>query len=281
MVETLDRLIGDAAAQHGRLSTALASSDAESLGFSSAQAAALSSPLQLEVIVTLDEVTTWATQAHELQNLEILPSDRLVPWILSLTDLMAVVDLLDNAQLAHYLIRRQLLERDGRVEAHDELDWVGHYIAEGLYFGSFFESDDAPSLVRLLSYTEPIDSWYFARSGDRAVPTAKPEQPLPHGLRRLLRRLESERPEHWLLACVALLDGDTESRQLWSEAVEHVGRRVAIEGWSNTSQVFQGSTWCHPLRGPSRLFDCYTPCGPVIRLVEGLGTGRKELDCDR
>ena len=57
-----------------------------------------------------------------------------MPWVLSLTDLMAVTDLLQGAELVHYLLRRQRIERDGRIEAHDELDWVGHYLKEGLYF---------------------------------------------------------------------------------------------------------------------------------------------------
>ena len=130
--EEIGELIGDAARQHARLATALASNDAEHLGFSPAHAAALSRPLQIEVIVTLDEIVTWATQANQLTSIDILPPDRVTPWVLSLTDLMVVVDLLGGASLVHYITRRQRLERDRRIHTHDELDWVGNYIEERL-----------------------------------------------------------------------------------------------------------------------------------------------------
>ena len=97
--EDLGKLISDAAKQHARLATALESSAAEDLGFSPAQAAALSRPLQIEVIVALDDITTWATHASHLTSINILPSHRNTPWILSLTDLMVVVDLLQAASL--------------------------------------------------------------------------------------------------------------------------------------------------------------------------------------
>ena len=239
MITELDELIGEAADQHARLARALQDTAATDLGFSEDATRALSQPLQLEVIVTLDEVTTWATQAHELQSLEVLPADRTVPWILSLTDLMAVVDLLESASLAHYLVRRQRLERDRRIEAHDELDWVGHYIAEGLFFDPYFEGEEAPTRFRLLSYTEPIDAWYFTRQGDRTEnPASKPSQNIPDPLALLLRRLAEERPVHWLIASIALLDGDDESRNLWADGVVRIRSRVRSEGWSNTTQVF-------------------------------------------
>ena len=136
MLEELGELVGEAAEQHARLAQALELESPSSLGFADDETRALSRPLQIEAIVTLDEVTTWATQAHRLQGVEILPAERTVPWVLSLTDLMVVVDLLEGSSLAHYLIRRQRLERDRRIEAHDELDWVGHYLAEGLFFRS-------------------------------------------------------------------------------------------------------------------------------------------------
>src|SRR6266540_4343508 len=129
MRRDIGELIEAAAAQHQALATALANEGAAAVGFSDEQATALDAPLQLEAVVCLDDVTVWATEAHELKAIGALPVDRYVPWVLSLTDLMAVVDLLQGAELVHYLLRRQRIERDGRIEAHDELDWVGHYLA--------------------------------------------------------------------------------------------------------------------------------------------------------
>lgn len=231
-------LIEDAAEQHAKLAAALSSEGATAIGFSAAQAAAFEARFQMEAIVCLDDVTVWATEAHDLKKLGALPYDRHVPWVLSLTDLMAIVDLLEGAQLVHYLLRRQRIERDGRITAHDELDWVGHYISEGLFFDRYFDREDPPHLFRLLSYTEPIDAWYFTRDGVRTIEAPKPAQEIPANLDQLIQRLERERPRDWMLAVVALLDGDQESRELWDRAVVHAGERLPQVGWSNASQGF-------------------------------------------
>ena len=240
MKRDIGDLIEAAAEQHASLAAALDSEGAQAIGFSDPQAAAFRAPLQLEVIVCLDDVTVWATETHGLRRLGALPADRHVPWVLSLTDLMAVTDLLQGAELIHYLVRRQRIERDGRIAAHDELDWVGHYIAEGLFFDGYFDGDDPPDRFRLLSYTEPIDAWYFTRDGVRTIDAPKPDQGVPENLRLLIRRLERERPRHWVRAAIALLDGDQESRDLWDRAITHARERVPREGWSNASQIFDG-----------------------------------------
>jgi len=185
----VQKLIEAAAEQHRALALVLRSEGAKQIGFSDDQTEALESPLQIEAIVCLDDVTVWATETHKLRTLGALPEDRHVPWVLSLTDLMAVVDLLQGAELAHYLLRRQRIERDGRIEAHDELDWVGHYITEGLFFDRFFEGEEPSHIFRLLSYTEPIDDWYFTKAGLRTVkaPWCHRVSAPPASTRNLLR----------------------------------------------------------------------------------------------
>jgi hypothetical protein len=234
-------LIEDGARQHRVLRRALDKEGAGAIGFSSEQGAALERGYQFDVIVCLDDVTVWATEAHQLRELGVLTEDAPVPWVLSLTDLMAVVDLLNDSQLAHYLMRRQRLERDGRIQAHDELDWVGHYISEGLYFDDYFEGSTPPDVFRLLSYTEPIDSWYFTRAGVRTVPAPKPEQPMPKRFAALIERLADERPRHWLTATLALLDHDDSGRKQWDDFIRHAAGVIPGRGWSNASVVFDGS----------------------------------------
>lgn len=74
----------------------------------------------------------WATETHKLRHLVALPDNPLTPWVLSLADLMAVTDLLQGIALIHYVTRRIRLESKAKIEAHDELDWVGHYLTDGL-----------------------------------------------------------------------------------------------------------------------------------------------------
>ncbi|MEV7624140.1 hypothetical protein [Actinoplanes sp. NPDC089786] len=241
MLRHLKDLVQSAAQQHRDLATELGAHGGPALGFTGNQVRALAAPLQVEIIVCLDDVTVWATEAHELRSIGTLPADRHVPWVLSLTDLMAVTDLLQGSQLGHYMLRRLRLERDGRVQTHDELDWVGNYIANGLFFDGYFDAERPPDWFRLLSFTEAIDDWYFTRQGLRSVPAAKPEQPIPPMLKQLLHDLEVRRPDHWMLAGIALLNGDDDSRDKWEQGLLHVQLRAREKGWSNITQVFADS----------------------------------------
>jgi hypothetical protein len=234
----IGRVISDAAEQHTALDEAIHTDGLDSIGLAEDVVTALGQPIAVEVIVTLDDVTPWATETHELQESGSIAADRAVPWVLSLTDLMAVTDLLDGAQLIHYVLRRLRLERDGRIAAHDELDWVGFYIHDGLYFDGYFQGNDPPSRFQLAPYTTDIDAWYFSRAGSLPVPAAKPEQQIPQQLARLLTRLERERPNGWIVASLALLDGDHSSRQSWDAFLVQLPRSVGAKGWSNATQAF-------------------------------------------
>jgi hypothetical protein len=238
MVEDITAVVSDAAHQHARLTAALIDASPEALGFDEDQTAALRTPMTFEVVVCLDDVTVWSTETHKLRHLVALPETDQVPWVLSLADLMAVTDLLDGAQLVHFLTRRQRLEREGRVSAHDELDWVGNYIHDGLYFDVYFDQPSPPDVFRLLSYTEPIDAWYFARAGLIRASIPKPRQPLPDTVEALIRRLERDRPTHWLTAAILILNGDDESRTLIGRFMTHTIERANAAGSSNASQVF-------------------------------------------
>jgi hypothetical protein len=179
MKQNLAELIKEATRQHEAPAAALDQEGAVSIGLREHHEALEELPFQIEVIVTLDDVTVWSTHSHELQEIDVLPRDRPIPWILSLADLMAVTDLLQGTQLLHYLTRRLRLEAIGKIVAHDELDWVGYYIDRGLYFEGMFDGEEPISQFRLLSFTEPIDAWYSSREGLRTVPAPKPRQPVP------------------------------------------------------------------------------------------------------
>jgi hypothetical protein len=253
----LAELIKEAARQHQALAEALAYEGAEAIGLKDYRKALEKPVFQIELIVCLDDVTVWSTHSHELQEIDVLPRGRPIPWILSLADLMAVTDLLQGAHLLHYITRRLRLEAIGKVVAHDELDWVGYYIDRGLYFEGMFDGEEALSRFQLLSFTEPIDAWYLTREGLRTVPAPKPTQQVPPNVAALVSRLEQERPTHWTVAAMALLMGDDESRQLWEEClIRAVGRRFT-DGWSNATQVFDaiaGVTYYMDYRLPRELF---------------------------
>lgn len=227
--------------QHATLEAALGRQSPEALGFNSDQSRILRAPLQLEIVVCLDDVTVWSTEAHELSGRSGFADGRAVPWVVSLTDLMVVVEMVSGASFIHYLIRRHRLEQDGRITTHDELDWLGNYLKEGLYFADYFEGDHPPHVFQLLSYTEDFDNWYWHEEGFRSVPTNKPAQKIGTALASLLRRLERNQPEHWILGSLALLEGGQESRDRWEEMLEHCHEKAETDGSSDVTQVFDTS----------------------------------------
>ncbi len=237
MRKNIEELIEAAASQHKALADALRDEGAAAIGLSK-YSDALSKRFQFEVIVTLDDVTVWATDTHQLVQHGNLAEDRPVPWVLSLADLMVVTDLLHGSLLPHYVIRRQRLEKQAFVSAHDELDWVGHYLKEGLFFDRFLV--DGPNRMRLLSYTDFIDAWYLTRELEGVTPAEKPAPRIPEGLRGLLSRLENVRPAHWITASLALIDGDEAAWDEWNTFLVRARQRVQTVGWSNATQIYNG-----------------------------------------
>ncbi|MEU9666084.1 hypothetical protein AB0E25_10890 [Streptomyces bobili] len=235
MKKNIEELIEAAGLQHQALADALRDEGPDAIGLGQ-YSAALSKRFQFEVIVTLDDVTVWATDTHQLVQHGSISENRPIPWVLSLTDLMVVTDLLHGGLLAHYVMRRQRLERQAFVSAHDELDWVGHYLREGLFFDRYLV--DGPDRMRLLSYTDPIDAWYLTRDLEGIVPAEKPTARIPKELSELLSRLEDVRPEHWITASLALIDGDEESWGEWNNFLVRAQQRIRSVGWSNATQVY-------------------------------------------
>ncbi|MGC4111142.1 MAG: hypothetical protein QM747_12115 [Nocardioides sp.] len=242
MAEDIQGVINDASHQHARLAKALADHNAIAIGFTPEQDAALNRPVTVEVIVCLDDVTVWSTETHKLRRLVSVPNTPRLPWVLSLTDLFAVTDVLQGPELVHYLMRRLRLEGEERVSAHDELDWLGNYINDGLYFDDHFEGDRTPDNLRLMSFTGQFDTWYFSRAGMTSQSVPRPQQPMPTELRQLIDRLGRDRPRHWLTAGLILLNGDNEVRQNVVELMAHTQERAAAVGWCTGTQIYPDYT---------------------------------------
>ena len=211
IVKDLKEQIGEASEQHQVLTQALAESICESLGIEPQACAALALPVQIEIIVTLDQINPWSPEHHKMRDVLSLDPTRPMPWMISLMDLMVVGDLVRGTEFLDFLFRRFQLETFKKVMSHDEIDWLGRYISDGLHFDPYFSSDEPPGMLAVGSHTEDIDTWYFSRSG--TIEREKPRQPLPPNLRNLIERLQDQRPPHWLMGSVCLLIGGDESRE--------------------------------------------------------------------
>lgn len=273
MRDDLEKLIGEGRNQLDRLRVNLQRAGAVACGLGE-QAEVFEKALQLEAVVTLEDLSAFAVDAYRLKELGTLPPGSEIPWILSLPDLMVVADVLKGLPFVHYMVRRSRLNRLGKVTAHDELDWLGHYIKEGLYFDELFQEDGGPGLLRLLSYSEQFDSWYFARAGVRTVETPKPEQVLPDIMAELISRLERERPPHHVTAGVLMLDLAGDDRDFLSAAISMARDRVSEKGWSNVSigmTGLYGFTWYADEREPFPV--------TVMRCGRHANRKRRETNC--
>lgn len=93
------------------------------------------------------------------------------------------------------------------ILAHDELDYVMHYITMGLYTES---STDATEMVG--GFNEALDAWYFYETGQQSAEAPKPTQPLTGDLIDTLELLDQHRPYGWLQASLNLLEMDLPQR---------------------------------------------------------------------
>ncbi|HEY6157712.1 MAG TPA: hypothetical protein VIV88_09665 [Gemmatimonadales bacterium] len=145
-------------------------------------------------------------------------------WVASIYDLMVIADILGlAAAFPHYLARRVQTAHLGLLEAADELDIFGYYLAEGLYLDDVAKTlrrDSAKASFRLLSYTGPFDAYYAHATGARQTPAPKPALRIPLDVRALLERLDSSGLPRRLDAALAILDLDGGGRDAFARNIE-------------------------------------------------------------
>ncbi len=182
------------------------------------------------ITVSLDSLDTFVTALYQLRDLGLF-SDGDLPWAVSLADLRAISEVIEfPSQLVDYLNRRRRLNELGRLVAHDELDWFGHYLKEGLIFDHIFENEGGPDRMQLLSYTTELDSYFFYKMGARNTPAPRPCQPMPRMMREVLSDLEQHHPPGYLATACALLDMSSEAREQFATSVEKCHQLCKSDG---------------------------------------------------
>ena len=180
------------------------------------------------ITVTLDEVSVFSPILHKIAKLGIFKSADL-PWAVPLFDFRVICEIAEfPSQFVHFLRRRKRLGELGLVCAHDELDYFGHYLSEGLFFEDFSGRENAE--VRLLSYTTQFDEYYLAEVGRRSKPTKKPRQQMPSQLRKIVRELEEDQPENYVSVVCALLDLDGSGRRSFVRFLDRTEKAVRKDG---------------------------------------------------
>lgn len=181
------------------------------------------------ITVSLEPLDSYVTNLHGLQSLGILSGGRL-PWAVYLEDLRVIADLVEGPTMfTHYLRRRARVNQHSELRAHDELDWFGNYLAQGLYFEDELSRENAPNLVLLSSFTEVFDDYYLYKQGIRTSAAPRPKQEMPTEIRSLIRVLERRKPSGYLDAGACLLEMGGQARTEFVKLLRKL-RRSARRG---------------------------------------------------
>ncbi len=171
--------------------------------------------------VTLDLMSSATTSLWKLCDAGLISNIERC-WSVSLNDLRVIVHILDQPALfLHYLVRRLDLNVLRNVVARDELDYLMHYVKQGL----FFREANAPASnerVILAGYTDELDQYYRKIEGISNKGT-KPIIPIGGRTKKMLTRLQTTKPLHWVSGCIELLEFDTPAREeLLGKQSEHL-----------------------------------------------------------
>lgn len=182
------------------------------------------------VNVVLEDMSWIAPTLWEVLASGIIPADEELPIVLSIGELEIVCELSERcAQLVHYFVRRDGINRGRRVVAPEELDLFMYYIKKGLYFDDVLADEESPTLIEIPAMTDDLDAYYFQKQGARAK-AKKPRQKLSEEFERLLGFLDETRPTGFVEASILLLNWGTEDRKRFASNLRRLRRMTAKDG---------------------------------------------------
>jgi hypothetical protein len=196
------------------------------------------------VSLVLENYQNFITRlANTNDSLALFPADS-YPWAISLADLDILTDLLDSpATFLHYAKRRSLVERTASIVLGDELDMLGYYFRQGLYFNT----DEFKNLgfVGLTGMSEDIDQYMFEKYA-AVTPPSKPRQYAPEGFWEYIRAIDGMTTAYAVDCAMYLLDLDGPSRRSFVELVSAAKAKTATDGHIHSySAGGAGSAgWC-------------------------------------
>lgn len=222
----LGKLLGDAHSQALRCLSYLQS--APDATFTRADGSQLAMQLAefrrtILVTVTLESLSSFTTTLHRTAETGLFEEGQL-PWAISIFDLQVICEHCHiPGQLVHYLRRRLELNRKTKLNAHDELDWFGAYLANGLLFGAGFEDAD---MISLGSFTEGFDAWYMHQSGERKKRAQKPTMPIASFWINMAEGMEKTQSSGWSEGVLMILDLSDSARRELEVRARRCARRV-------------------------------------------------------
>ncbi len=154
-----------------------------------------------------DLATRWANINLDLK----LFKDNQYPWAVSLPDLMVITELIDYPSMfIHYIKRRLQVEQTNFQLGGDEIDLLGYYFRQGLYF----KTNDFKKVgaVSIYGFSSEIDQ-YMLEKYELGKNPAKPKQEMPEKFEEYLKTVENLNSSYKMDCAIRLLDLDYQRRK--------------------------------------------------------------------
>jgi hypothetical protein len=170
------------------------------------------------VNVTLMPFLIFATRFENIEEALGLFPEKEYPFSTSLGDLDIITQALSSpAMFLHYIERRLALEKTTFGVAADEMDLLGFYISQGMYFST--EEFSSITDLYLNGFSDEIDEFVY-RKHDAQEDVKPPAPPVPEGFPELIAEVEGVSTLHRTDAALALLDMSGPSRTKLLEMIE-------------------------------------------------------------
>lgn len=178
--------------------------------------------------VTLNRYQNLTTRLANINTTLNLFSDNQYPWAISLFDLGVVTELIEYPSMfIHYARRRLSVERTNFDLEADEIDLLGFYFSQGLFFETkAFEKINAASLS---GCSDEIDQYIFEKH-ERGKNPQKPKQKMPKRFEEYLKAIENLESSYKTDCVVRLLDLSYQDRELFVSATEQTKEKSKNDG---------------------------------------------------
>ena len=174
--------------------------------------------------VTLGSYPHLITRLANINPELNLFSNNQYPWAISLLDLGIITELIESpAIFIHYAKRRLAVERTKFDIFADEIDLLGYYFSQGLYFQT--EEFINTNALLLSGFSESIDRYMFEEHELGKNPN-KPEQKMPTKFREYLKTIEELKSQYKTDCAVRLLEFDHKGRQIFIDTADNIKQQT-------------------------------------------------------
>ena len=183
--------------------------------------------------VTLGSYPHLTTRLANINREINLFPDNQYPWAISFLDLGVVTELIECPSIfIHYAKRRLAVERTKFDIRADEIDLLGFYFSQGLYFGT----EDFKKLdgLGLSGFSTDIDRYMF-QTYELGENPKKPEQKMPPQFKEYVVTIEGLKSPYKTDCAVRLLDFDYKSREQFADTAEMIKQQTVED---NTLRSF-------------------------------------------